>query len=349
MFWVKPEESFEAIMAAKHKSNHEGKLMLLRSFARGVLAACAVAAFPFCADAQTYPAKPVRIIVPFGPGGASDQLPRLLGPGLASIWNQQVIIDNRPGAAGNIGMEQIAKAPADGYTLGSGPIGNLAVNPHLFKLTFDIFKDFTPITMMGFVENGLVVHPSIPANSVQELIAYAKANPGKLSYASQGTGASGHIAAELLKLHAGIDIVHIPYRGAAPAAQDLAAGHVSMMFDVVSLALPQIQAGRVRPLAVSAKERVAVLPDVPTLIELGMDAEVGAWFGMLGPASTSPQAVAWLNREATKVFSVPDTRNRFVQQGAAMPLGTPESFGQFIQTESDRYGGIIKRAGIKLE
>ena len=197
--------------------------------------------------------------------------------------------------------------------------------------------------------NILVVHPSVPANSVPGIVAYAKANPGKLSYASQGTGASGHIAAELLKLHAGIDIVHIPYRGAAPAAQDLAAGHVSMMFDVVSLALPQIQAGRVRPLAVSAKERVAVLPDVPTLIELGMDAEVGAWFGMLGPAGTSPQAVAWLNREATKVFSVPDTRDRFVQQGAAMPLGTPESFGQFIQTESDRYGDIIKRAGIKLE
>jgi len=165
----------------------------------------------------------------------------------------------------------------------------------------------------------------------------------------QGTGASGHIAAELLKLHAGIDIVHVPYRGAAPAAQDLAAGHVSMMFDVVSLALPQIQAGRVRPLAVAAKQRVAVLPDVPTLIEQGMDAEIGAWFGMLGPAGTSPQAIDWLNREATKVFSVEDTRNRFVQQGAAMPLGTPEAFGKFIEAESERYGDIIKRAGIKME
>ena len=199
------------------------------------------------------------------------------------------------------------------------------------------------------VPNILVVHPSVPANSLKELIAYAKANPGKLSYASQGTGASGHIAAELLKLHAGIDIVHVPYRGAAPAAQDLAAGHVSMMFDVVSLALPQITAGRVRPLAVASKERVAVLPDVPTLIEQGMNAEVGAWFGMLGPAGMSPQAIAWVNREATKVFSAPDTRDRFVQQGAAMPLGTPEAFGKFIEAESSRYGDIIRRAGIKLE
>ena len=193
--------------------------------------------------------------------------------------------------------------------------------------------------------NILVVHPSVPANSLQELIAYAKANPGKLTYASQGIGASGHIAAELLKLHAGIDIVHVPYKGAAPAAQDLAAGHVSMMFDVVSLALPQIQSGRVRPLGVATKQRVAVLPDVPTLTEQGMPVEVGAWFGMLAPAGTPPDAIAWLNREASKVFSAPDTRGRFVQQGAAVPLGTPESFGKFIEAESTRYGDVIRRAG----
>ena len=170
-----------------------------------------------------------------------------------------------------------------------GNHAGLAMHPHLAKsLPYDPFKSFAPIILLVTVPNILVVHPSVPANSLKELIAYAKANPGKLSYASQGTGASGHIAAELLKLHAGIDIVHVPYRGAAPAAQDLAAGHVSMMFDVVSLALPRSSAGRVRPLAVAAKQRVAVLPDVPTLIEQGMDAEVGAWFGMLGPAGTTP-------------------------------------------------------------
>jgi len=203
--------------------------------------------------------------------------------------------------------------------------------------------------LMVTVPNILVVHPSVPAKTLAELIAYAKANPGKLSYASQGIGASGHIAGELFKQSAGIDITHVPYRGAAPAAQDLAAGHVSMMFDVVSLAVPQIQGGRVRALAVAAKQRVAVLPDVPTLIEQGIPAEVGAWFGMTGPAGMPPQAIAWLNREATKVFSVEDTRNRFVQQGAAMPLGTPDAFARHIETESARYGDVIRKAGIKLE
>jgi tripartite-type tricarboxylate transporter receptor subunit TctC len=260
------------------------------------------------------------------------------------------VVENRPAGNGVLAYDAVAKAPPDGYLMLMGNHAGLAMNPHLAKsLPYEPLKSFAPIILLVTVPNILVVHPSVPANSLKELIAYAKANPGKLSYASQGTGASGHIAAELLKLHAGIDIVHVPYRGAAPAAQDLAAGHVSMMFDVVSLALPQITAGRVRPLAVAAKQRVAMLPDVPTLIEQGMDAEVGAWFGMLGPAGMSPDAVGWVNREATKVFSAPDTRDRFVQQGAALPLGTPDAFGKFIEAESARYGDIIRRAGIKLE
>ena len=189
----------------------------------------------------------------------------------------------------------------------------------------------------------------MPANNLQELIAYAKANPGKLTYASQGVGASGHIAAELLKLHAGIDITHVPYKGAAPAAQDLAAGHVSMMFDVVSLALGPIQAGRVRPIGVSTKQRVAVLPDVPTLIEQGIPAEVGAWFGFMAPAGTPPAAIAWLSREASRVFSAPDARGRFEPQGAAMPLLNTDTFGKFMHAESDRYGDVIRRAGIQLD
>jgi tripartite-type tricarboxylate transporter receptor subunit TctC len=260
------------------------------------------------------------------------------------------VVENRPAGNGELAYDAVAKAPPDGYLMLMGNHGGLAMNPHLAKsLPYDPLKSFAPIILLVTVPNILVVHPSVPAHSLKELIAYAKANPGKLSYASQGSGASGHIAAELLKLHAGIDIVHVPYRGAAPAAQDLAAGHVSMMFDVVSLALPQITAGRVRPLAVAAKQRVAMLPDVPTLIEQGMEAEVGAWFGMLGPAGMSPEAVGWVNREAAKVFSVPDTRDRFVQQGAAVPLGTPEAFGKFIEAESARYADIIRRAGIKLE
>jgi tripartite-type tricarboxylate transporter receptor subunit TctC len=214
---------------------------------------------------------------------------------------------------------------------------------------YDPFKSYAPVILLVTVPNILVVHPSVPANNLQELIAYAKANPGKLTYASQGVGASGHLAGELFKLYAGVDITHVPYKGAAPAAQDLVAGHVSMMFDVVSLAMPSIKSGQVRAIGVASKERVAVLPDLPTLTELGLPAQIGAWFGVMAPAGTPKPAIDWLNREMTKVFEVADTRNRFINQGAAMPLGTPEQFAGFIKTESDRYGEVIRKAGIKIE
>jgi tripartite-type tricarboxylate transporter receptor subunit TctC len=314
-----------------------------------VIATALLAAAP--ARADDYPSKPIKFIVPAAPAGIGDILPRMFASKLAEAGNPAtVVVENRSGAAGVIGMESVANAPPDGYTFIMGNHAGLAMLPHLAKsLPYDPFKSFAPVILLVTVPNILVVHPSIPANNLAEFIAYAKANPGKLSYASQGAGASGHIAGELLKLYGGIDIVHVPYKGAAPAAQDLAAGHVSMMFDVVTLALPSIKAGRVRAIGVASKERVAALPDVPTLIEQGMPAEVGAWFGMLGPAGTSPEAIAWINREANKVFSVPETRSRFVEQGAAMPLGTPEAFAKFIEAESVRYGDIIKRAGIKLE
>ena len=263
----------------------------VRAFA-GIAALLLVSTF--AARGDDYPSKPIKFIVPAAPAGIGDILPRMFAQKLGEAGNPAVIVvENRPGGNGVLAYDAVAKSPPDGAMILMGNHAGLAMNPHLAKsLPYDPFKSFAPIILLVTVPNILVVHPSVPAHSLKELIAYAKANPGKLSYASQGTGASGHIAAELLKLHAGLDIVHVPYRGAAPAAQDLAAGHVSMMFDVVSLALPQIQAGRVRPLAVAAKQRVAALPDVPTLIEQGMDAEIGAWFGMLGPAGTSPQAIA---------------------------------------------------------
>jgi tripartite-type tricarboxylate transporter receptor subunit TctC len=303
------------------------------------------------ARADEYPSKPIKFIVPAAPAGIGDILPRMFAAKLAESGNPAtIVVENRPGAAGVIAMEAVANAPPDGTTFIMGNHAGLAMLPHLAKsLPYDPFKSYAPVILLVTVPNILVIHPSIPANTLQEFIAYAKANPGKLSYASQGAGASGHVAGELLKLNADIDIVHVPYKGAAPAAQDLAAGHVSMMFDVVSLALPSIKAGRLRALGVAAKERVAALPDVPTMAEQGMPIEVGAWFGMLGPAGTPPEAIAWINREATKVFSVKETRDRFVQQGAAMPLGTPEAFAKFIKAESDRYGAVISKAGIKLE
>ena len=316
-------------------------------FAAALLAAC-FAAKPATAD--DYPSKPIRFIVPSAPAGIGDMLARLFQQKLAESGNTTtVVVENRAGAAGVVGTDAVANAPPDGYTVLAGNHAGMAMLPHLQKLPYDPFKSFTPVVLGVAVPNILVVHPSVPANSVQELVAYAKANPGKLTYASQGVGASGHIAAELLKLQTGIDIVHVPYKGAAPAAQDLAAGHVSMMFDVVSLALGPIESGRVRALGVATKERVSVLPDLPTLSEQGAQVEIGGWFGFFVPVGTPPAAIAWLNRETTKILSAPDVRGRFINQGATVPLGSPESFATFMKAESDRYGDVIRRAGIKLE
>jgi tripartite-type tricarboxylate transporter receptor subunit TctC len=230
-----------------------------------------------------------------------------------------------------------------------GNQGSLAIRPQLTKVPYDPIKDLAPVILLVTVPNILVVHPSVPAKTLPELIALAKASPGKLSYASQGVGASGHIAGELLKLTSGVDITHVPYRGAAPAAQDLAAGHVSMMFDVVSLALASIRSGAVRAIGVASKQRVSVLPDVPTLAEQGFPDEIGAWFGLLAPAGTPAPIVAWLNREANKAFAQPDARSKFIAQGAAMPLGTPEAFARHIADNTARFGEVIRRTGIKAE
>jgi len=299
------------------------------------------------AHGQDYPTRPIRVLVPAQPGGIGDILPRIMSQKLAETGSATIVVENRTGGAGVVAAEAVANASPDGYLLLVGNQGLLAIRPQLAKLSFDQIKDFAPIVLLVTVPNILVVHPSVPAKTLPELIAYARTNPGKLTYASQGVGASGHIAGELLKQAAGVDIVHVPYRGAAPAAQDLAAGHVSMMFDVVSLALGPIRAGVVRPLGVASKERVAVLPEVPTLAEGGYPLEVGAWFGLLAPAGTPPSIVAWLNREANKVFVASDARDRFVSQGAAMPLGTPEAFRDFIAAQTARFGDIIRRAGIK--
>ena len=260
-----------------------------------------------------------------------------------------MIVENRTGGAGVIATTDVAKAAPDGYLLLMGNQGSLAIRPLLTKVPYDPVKDLAPVVLMVTVPNILIVHPSVPAKTLPELTALAKASPGKLSYASQGLGASGHIAGELFKLAAGVDITHVPYRGAAPAAQDLAAGHVSMMFDVVSLALGPIRAGTVRAIGVASKERVAVLPDVPTLGEQGFPDEIGAWFGLLAPAGTPAPVIAWLNEAANKAFSQPDARDKFTAQGATMPLGRPEQFANFIAAQTARFDEVIRKAGIKAE
>jgi tripartite-type tricarboxylate transporter receptor subunit TctC len=320
------------------------------SLAAGIAAVALVAVGLAPAQAQSYPSQPIKIIVATPPGGIADLVGRTLAQKLGEA-GKTAVVENRTGAAGAIAAEAAAKAPADGYTLFIGMHQTNAILPHLVpKLAYDGIKDFAPITNIAGSANILVVNPSVPAKSMQELVAYAKANPGKLTYASQGNGSSGHIVGEQFKQIAGVDITHVPYRGAAPAIQDLVAGHVSMMFDIVPLARTQMQAGKVRPLAVAAPQRVAAVPDVPTMAEAGFpQLEGGPWFGLMAPAGTPRAVIDWLNGEARKAFSASDVRERFIAQGMTLPLGTPEQFSAYVAAESKRWGDIIRKAGIKME
>jgi tripartite-type tricarboxylate transporter receptor subunit TctC len=313
-----------------------------------VLVSAALAASVATARSQDYPAKPIKIIVPIAPGGVADIASRVVAQKASESGRYTVIVENRPGGGGVPGTDAVAKAAPDGYTMLTGFHGTLSILPHLQKLPYDPGKDLIPVINMIMVPNILTVHPSVPAKDVKELIAYAKANPGKLTFASQGVGSTGHIGGELFKLLAGIDMVHVPYRGAAPAAQDLIAGHVSMMLDVVPLAIGPIKDGRVRAIGVATKERVAVLPDVPTLIEQGLALEMTAWFGILAPAGTPKAAINWMNQEANKALSAPESRARFRASGAVLPLGTPEAFGAHIAAETRKFGDVIRRANIKI-
>jgi tripartite-type tricarboxylate transporter receptor subunit TctC len=314
-------------------------------------AAIAVAAVTFDADAQSYPTKPVRIIVPFSPGGASDALPRLLGAKLAELWGQQVIIDNRPGAAGNIGMELGAKAPPDGYTLTSGPIGNLAVNPHMYKLSYDVFKDFTPITMMGTVENGLVVHPSIPARSVKELIALLKARPGELNFGSGGVGTQAHMAGELFKAMTGTDMVHVPYKGVGASVSDLLGGHLAMIFAQMHAVLPYVKAGKLRALGIATAKRSPAFPDLPTIAEAGNlpGFESISWYALIGPAGMPQPLIAKIQGDSAKVLHSGDIREKLAAQGVEPGGDTPDQLRKVMRADYDRYGTIIKKLNIKAE
>jgi tripartite-type tricarboxylate transporter receptor subunit TctC len=316
-----------------------------------LLAGLALASFAASqAYAQDFPSKPIRIIVPIAAGGVADIVSRVFAAKIGEDGKTTVVVENRGGAAGVPATDAVAKSsPADGYTLLTGHHGVLSILPHLQKLPYDPAKELVPVVNMIMVPNILTVHPSVPAKDLKELIAYAKANPGKLTYASQGVGTTGHIGGELFKLTAGVDITHVPYKGAAPAQQDLVAGHVSMMFDVVPLAIAAIKDGRVRAIGIATKERASVLPDVPTLIEQGTPIELTAWFGLMAPAGTPKEAIAWINREANRVLGTAEVRGRFTGQGAVLPLGTPEAFGAHIASETQKFGDVIRKANIKVQ
>jgi len=305
------------------------------------------------ASAQTpYPNKVVRIIVPFGPGGASDVLPRLIAIPLSAMWGQQVVVDNRPGAAGNIGMELGAKAAPDGYTLTSGPVGNLAINPHLYSnLTFDVLKDLTPITLVGSVQNVLVVHPSVPARSVKELIALMKKRPGELTYGSGGLGTQAHIAGELFKAATGTDMTHIAYKGVAASVTDLLGGHLAMIFAQVHSVVPYVQAGKLRPLGVASARRVAQLPDVPTIADAANlpGFEAVSWYALVGPAGMQKAIVAKIQADVAKALQLPDVREKLAGIGVDVVGSTAEQLAAAIKTDYDRYGAIIRKLGIKAD
>jgi tripartite-type tricarboxylate transporter receptor subunit TctC len=301
--------------------------------------------------AQDYPVKPVHLIVPTAPGGFADIVARIFAQKLGEKVKQPVVVENRTGAGGVIAAEYVAKAPADGYTLYLGFHATNSILPTLDpKLPYDAARDFAPIIHIANLPNVLVVNAKVEAKSVKELVELARAKPGALSYASQGIGASGHVAGEQFRLLTRTNIVHVPYKGAAPALQDLRAGHVSMMFDVVPFALQHIQEGSVRGLAVAAPQRLPVLPDIPTMAEVGYpEIQGGAWFALFAPANTPRPIIDLLNREGQSIFSLADVRQQLEPRGVVLVLGTPEQLGGHVAADTERWKKVIREAGIKLE
>ena len=306
---------------------------------------------PASAQTPAYPTKPIRLVVPFPAGGATDILAREVAKHLTETWGQSVVVDNRPGAGGNIGSELVAKAPPDGYTLEMGTVGTHAINASLYaKMPYDHVKDFVPVILVAGVPNVLVVNPSVPVNSVQELIAYAKANPGKLNFASSGAGTSIHLSGELFKVMAGVQMMHVPYKGSAPALQDLIGGQVQLMFDNLPPSLPQIKAGKLRALAVTSATRAPALPDTPTIAEAGLPGfEASSWFGVLAPAGTPPAIVAKLNAEIAKWLGSPEAKEKLAGVGANIAGGTPDDFARHIQAETAKWAKVVKESGAKVD
>lgn len=299
--------------------------------------------------AQSYPSKPVRLVVPFPPGGPTDIVTRLIAPMMAASLGQQVVVENRGGAGGMIATEQVAKAAPDGYTIIMGTIGGLAVAKSLNpKLGYDTLRDLAPITQSVSVTSILVVHPSVPAKSVKELLAIARASPGKLNYASSGNGTITHLAGELLKLMGKVNIAHVPYKGGAPALVALVSGEVDMSYENSLIITPHIKSGKVRGLAVTSAKRSVLLPQLPTIAETLPGFSASGWYGLLAPAATPKPAIARLNGEAVKALRSPDVVAKLSSQGAEPVGNTPEEFAAFIRSEISKWAGVVKAAKMKI-
>jgi tripartite-type tricarboxylate transporter receptor subunit TctC len=326
----------------------------MRKLTNGLAAlACAVLGLSASqiASAQSWPTKPIKFIVPFTPGGNTDIVARMVGEGLSKTFGQPFLIENKPGAAGLLGATAVAKSPADGYTFLMGTVGTHAINAGMYsKMPYDTVKDFTPVTLVASVPNILVVPPSLPVNSVKDLIAYLKANPDKANFASSGSGTSIHLSGELFKIRTGVAMTHIAYKGSPPALTDLMGGQVQLMFDNLPTSLPYVKAGKLKALAVTTAKRIPALPNVPTVAESGLPGfETGSWFGLFAPAGTPKEIIARVDSEVRKMVQSPEMREKLIQQGAE-PVGMgSEEFAAHVKSELAKWGEVVKASGAKAD
>ena len=321
----------------------------MNRIALSFVALALAAAAPACL-AQAYPSKPVRVIVTFAAGGGTDLAARTVAPKLSEGLGQSIVIENRAGANGAVGAEALAKSPPDGYTLMVGAAGTLAVAPHLGKLPFDTFKDFAPISLLATSPFVVTVNPGVKAESIRDLIALAKANPGKLTFGSSGTGGAPQLATELFKNMAGVNLLHVPYKGLGPAITDLLGGQINVIFADVGLVVAHLKAAKLRGLAITGNNRSAAVPDLPTVAEAGVPGYVaGTWYGLFAPAGTPPGIVARLSEETRKALSHHDVRASFAAQGVDPAGNSPEQFLAFVRDEHAKWGRVIREAGIKAE
>lgn len=307
-------------------------------------------AMPSWGQAQAYPQKPVKVVVAFTAGGTTDILARTVTQQLSEKLKQPFVIDNKPGAGGNLGTELVVRSAPDGYTLIVNSVGPIAVNPTLYgKLPYNPLTDLVPIVQIADVPNVLVIHPSVPANTMEELIAYAKANPGKLNYGSTGIGTSSHLSSFMLSKRVGFEATHIPYKG-ADALKDLLAGRIQFMFATIPSVMPHIAAGKLKPMAVSSLKRSRSMPDVPTVVEKGFPQfEAGSWFGFFAPKGTPDAVISMVNKTVNEILQVPAIEQQMIAQGADPACGTPAQFGQFVQREHDKWRVIVRESGAKAE
>ena len=322
--------------------------MDLRTSARFALMLCV---FSTVCAAQSYQSKPIRLIVPFAPGGGVDLIGRIIAQKLQEAWGQPVIVDNRGGGGGNIGTDMVAKSPPDGHTLLMGYVGNLAINPFLFrKLPYDPVKDFSPISLAATAPNLLVAHPSLSANTVKDLVALAKMKPDSLSYASAGNGTVGHMVAELFKSVTGIGIVHIPYKGNGPAVTDLLGGQVQLMFAAPGAVISFVEAKRLKALAVASNQRLPELSDTPTFAEAGYPGvEASGWYGVLTSAGTPRNIISALNKEIVRIMQLPDVKERLAVHGYKAVTSSPEEFAQLIKSDLIKWQKVVKASGAKVD